>query len=94
MLSAPYKTRQLNQRIRDHLAAARDTEELLLWARAAQVAGLPAGFHVRVDTTVLIGAAEALPRSDRSRRAECRTGGCDDPVSRRPCSRTSRSELR
>jgi hypothetical protein len=61
-LNEKYKTRQLNQRIRDHLAAARDTEELLLWARAAQVAGLPAGFHIRVDTTVLIGAAEALPR--------------------------------
>jgi hypothetical protein len=57
-----YVTRQYAQVVRDRLAAADSTERLLLLTRAAQVAGVTSGVHVTVDTTVLVGAAEALPR--------------------------------
>lgn len=57
-----YLTRQYAQVVRVQLAAADSTERLVLRARAAQVAGVTSGVRVTVDTTVLIGAAEALPR--------------------------------
>lgn len=50
---------RLLRRLIDH---APDTEELLLRVRAAQVAYLLEGRHVVVNTTALLGAAEALPR--------------------------------
>lgn len=56
-------SRQFAQVVRDRLAGADCTELLLLTARAAQVAGFTAGLHVTVDTTMLLGAAEALPRT-------------------------------
>lgn len=61
------KTIQYEEALRRRLASTVDVEEMLLCARAAQIAGLRAGYHVRVDTAILLGAAEVLPRPGLAR---------------------------
>jgi hypothetical protein len=61
-LAKQNQTRLFERLLWPRVAAASDTEELLLIVRAAQIAGVTHGFHITVDTAVLLGAAEALPR--------------------------------
>src|SRR5690606_21728516 len=63
------------------LEAARDTEELILFARAAQVACLTEGWLVRVNAVQLVGAGEALPRNGSAVTADAwrRLGEYRDP---------------
>lgn len=61
-----HRTRALSRVLLAELRDASTTEQLILRARAAQLAGLLLGFHIRIDTTVLVGAAEALPRPGRA----------------------------
>ena len=59
---SPYRAATFQRIVHERLMRTVDTEELLLCARAAQIAGLRRGYHVKVDLTTLAGAAEALPR--------------------------------
>lgn len=56
------KTRQLNRLLRHRMHDTGDLEDLHLLVRAAQIAALRAGWHIKVDPITFFGAAHALPR--------------------------------
>ena len=65
------------------LVGAPDTDALVLWAAALQVAAITEGIDVAVNRPVLVGAAEALPRpasADRRRLWERLDVYCDPQI--------------
>lgn len=60
------KTRNIQRLFRNRLQATPDTDSFVITVRAAQVAYLTCGIHVRVNTSLMLGAEHALPRAGRA----------------------------
>jgi hypothetical protein len=65
-ISGAAKRRTLMRKLQRRLAATVDTDELMLWVAAAQVAVVPHQFMITVNLPTLIGAAEGLPRHGKA----------------------------
>jgi hypothetical protein len=65
-ISGAAKGRTLMRKLQQRLVETCDTDELILWTAAAQVAVLPYQFMVTVHLPTLLGAAEGLPRRGKA----------------------------
>jgi hypothetical protein len=64
-ISVKNPTREIAKQLRHRLDAAATTAEFIIDTRAAELAGLSTGFHVKVDSAALAAAAERFPRRGR-----------------------------